>query len=40
MTHDMADLLIDHLREQTDYLESLTAPLPQGDTGKRHAFAH
>jgi glutamate decarboxylase len=40
MNHDMAELLLDHMREQTDYLESLESPLPQGNVGKRHAFAH
>ena len=38
MTHDMADLLLDHLREQTEFLESLDAPLPS--ERKRGAFAH
>src|SRR5438270_9206221 len=37
MTAEMADLLLAHLREQTDFLESLTAPLP-GE--QRQAFAH
>ena len=38
MTHEMADLLLDDLREQTDFLESLDAPLPS--ERKRGAFAH
>jgi len=37
MTSEMADLLIDQLREQTHFLESLDAPLP-GE--HRKAFAH
>ena len=38
MTHEMADLLLDDLRRQTKFLESLEAPLP---SGRQHeAFAH
>jgi glutamate decarboxylase len=37
MTSEMADLLIGHFREATDFLESLEAPLP-GE--HRKAFAH
>jgi glutamate decarboxylase len=37
MTAEMADLLIEHLTEQTKFLESLTAPIP---SQKRAAFAH
>jgi glutamate decarboxylase len=37
MSLDMADLLLGHLREQTAFLESLTALLP---SEKRAAFAH
>jgi glutamate decarboxylase len=37
MTPEMGDLLLKHLREQTDFLESLKAPLP--NEGRR-AFAH
>ncbi len=37
MTIEMADLLLEHLREQTDFLQSLSAPLPGED---RQAFAH
>jgi glutamate decarboxylase len=37
MTHEMADLLLEHLREQTEFLQSLDAPLP--GEGRR-AFAH
>ncbi len=40
MNHEMADLLLEHLREQTDFLESLTAPLPAPREDKRKAFAH
>jgi glutamate decarboxylase len=37
MTIEMADHLLDHLREQTDFLQSLSGPLPSEG---RHAFAH
>jgi glutamate decarboxylase len=37
MTQEMADLLLEHLREQTKFLESLEGPLP-GEN--RSAFAH
>src|SRR5438067_12563213 len=37
MTAEMADLLLDHIREQTEFLESLTGPLP---SEQRQAFAH
>ncbi len=37
MNHEMADLLLTHLQEQTHFLQSLTAPLP-GE--HRKAFAH
>jgi glutamate decarboxylase len=40
MSHDMADLLLEHLKQQTDFLESLDAPLPGPSTEKRKAFAH
>jgi glutamate decarboxylase len=40
MTMEMADLLLDHLRELTEFLESLTSPLPGPATEKRTAFAH
>jgi glutamate decarboxylase len=40
MNHNMADLLLEHLREETAFLESLDAPLPQRDPDKRSAFAH
>ena len=36
MTFEMADLLLEHLREQTEFLESLTAPMPRrGPAGVR-----
>ncbi len=40
MNHDMADLLLADLRSQTEYLESLTAPLPPRDPAKAGGFAH
>jgi glutamate decarboxylase len=40
MNHNMADLLLNDIREQTAYLEGLTTPLPRGDTNGRKAFAH
>jgi glutamate decarboxylase len=40
MNHNMADLLLNDIREQTAYLEGLTAPLPRGDANDRKAFAH
>jgi glutamate decarboxylase len=40
MNMDMADLLLEHLREQTGFLESLEGPLPGQDPDVRKAFAH
>ncbi len=40
MSHEMADLLLDYLREQTEFLEALDAPLPDQENAKRTAFAH
>jgi glutamate decarboxylase len=40
MNLDMADLLIDHLRAVTEFLESLSSPLPGPAIEKRQAFAH
>ncbi|HWF73137.1 MAG TPA: glutamate decarboxylase [Solirubrobacteraceae bacterium] len=40
MSMDMADLLLADLRQQTDYLESLKAPLPDQAPELRQAFAH
>ena len=37
MTVEMADLLLEHMGEQTEFLESLTSPLPSEG---REAFAH
>jgi glutamate decarboxylase len=40
MSHEMADLLLDYLREQTEFLESLDQPLPDQEDAKRTAFTH
>lgn len=40
MNLDMAAMLLDHLREVTDDLESLSAPLPVTKSGPKSAFAH
>jgi glutamate decarboxylase len=40
LTHEMGDLLLDHLSELTDDLESLTAPLPKRKSGPHRAFMH
>jgi glutamate decarboxylase len=40
MSHDMADLLLTDLQQQTDYLESLKTPLPNQAPEIREAFAH
>jgi glutamate decarboxylase len=40
MNHDLADLLLAHLREETEFLESLDAPLPAPRSETRTAFAH
>ena len=40
MTHDMADLLLDNIKQETDYLESLSQPLPGPKTEDRKSFAH
>jgi glutamate decarboxylase len=40
MTHEMASFLIEHLREVTEFLESLDAPLPGESPQSRQAFAH
>jgi glutamate decarboxylase len=40
MTMEMADLLLEHLREQTEILESLDGPLPAQKPDRRHAFSH
>ncbi len=38
MSHDMADFLLDDLRERTEQLEKLPAPLAQIE--HERAFAH
>jgi glutamate decarboxylase len=40
MNYDMAEALLEHLREQTEYLESLDSPLPGEAPEKRQAFRH
>jgi len=40
LTREMADLLLHHLTEQTEFLESLDRPLPAPDDDRRKAFAH
>ena len=40
MSHEMAELLLGHLQTETDFLESLTSPLPSPDPEQRKAFAH
>jgi glutamate decarboxylase len=40
MTYDMADQLLDDLRQRTADLESLDRPLPHGATSRDQAFAH
>ncbi len=40
MTMDMADLLLKHLGEETEDLESLDGPLPSTKSRPRKAFAH
>jgi len=40
MTIQMAEALLMHLREITEFLESLDSPLPSPETDKRTAFAH
>jgi glutamate decarboxylase len=39
MNHELADLLIRHLHDETEYLESLEGPLPR-PRPDRQAFAH
>jgi glutamate decarboxylase len=38
--HEMADLLLEHTREQTEQLESLETPLRRSQAGRREAFRH
>jgi glutamate decarboxylase len=40
MNMDMAELLLGHLREQTDFLQSLSGKLPSENADVRKAFAH
>jgi glutamate decarboxylase len=40
MTYDLADLLLEDLRQHTDFLESLEQPLPAPGVQQRQAFAH
>jgi glutamate decarboxylase len=40
MSHDMANLLLDDLREQTEFLQTLDRPLPGEHPEHRQAFAH
>jgi glutamate decarboxylase len=40
MTMEMADHLLDDIRQVTDFLESLDSPLPGPDKDKRTAFSH
>ncbi len=40
MNHEMANLLLDHLCDQTEFLESLEAPLPAPKPEVRQAFKH
>ena len=40
MNYDMADHLLDDLRQRTADLESLDGPLPRGATSRDRAFAH
>jgi glutamate decarboxylase len=40
MNHEMANLLLDHLCDQTEFLQSLEGPLPAPKADVRKAFAH
>ena len=40
MSYDMADHLLEDLRQRTADLESLDGPLPGGATSRERAFAH
>lgn len=40
MTHDMADLFLDGLRQVTDALEALDVPLPDRAEHEKQAFSH
>jgi glutamate decarboxylase len=40
MTHDMATFLLEHLHQETKFLESLDQRMPGGDPKRRQAFSH
>ncbi len=40
MSREMGEDLLDYLREQTEFLESLKEPLPDQENAKRTAFSH
>ncbi len=40
MTHEMADLLLENLHDETKFLESLEREMPGQDPERRKAFAH
>ena len=40
MTHEMAELLLEHLAEQTEFLQSLDGPMPAQRREVRQAFRH
>jgi glutamate decarboxylase len=40
MSHDMAEKLLEQLADQTQFLQTLDAPLPGPEDDKRTAFAH
>jgi glutamate decarboxylase len=40
MNHDMAQALLEHMQEETEYLEALKSPLPSPGPEKRQAFSH
>ncbi len=40
MSHEMADRLLEHMRDQTKFLESLDRPMPSEDDARRKAFSH
>ncbi len=40
MNHDMAELLLCHIREETAELQALDGPLPDRKFGTRESFSH
>jgi glutamate decarboxylase len=40
MTHEMATLLLEHLADETKFLESLDREMPGQDPDRRTAFSH